>query len=115
MPAPAGLRQHELGGGGRPADLERPQGGGVRLACPGGRAGAGGDPGAHGDRALRELLALQSSDWAFLADWELAGDYPEQRAQLHAEALARELRDPGAHATERPRARAVAGGVELTG
>ena len=52
------------------------------------------------DRALRELLALQSSDWAFLADWELAGDYPEQRAQLHAEALARELRDPGAHAAE---------------
>jgi 1,4-alpha-glucan branching enzyme len=52
------------------------------------------------DRALRELLALQSSDWAFLADWELAGDYPEQRAQLHAEALARELRDPGAHGPE---------------
>ncbi len=46
------------------------------------------------DRALRELLALQSSDWAFLADWELAGDYPEQRAQLHAEALAATLREP---------------------
>jgi 1,4-alpha-glucan branching enzyme len=52
------------------------------------------------DRALRELLALQSSDWAFLADWELAGDYPEQRAQLHAEALARELRDSGVHASK---------------
>ena len=49
------------------------------------------------DRALRELLALQSSDWAFLADWELAGEYPEERAQLHADALARELREPGAH------------------
>jgi 1,4-alpha-glucan branching enzyme len=52
------------------------------------------------DRALRELLALQSSDWAFLADRELAGDYPEERAQLHAEALARELRDPGAYGSE---------------
>jgi 1,4-alpha-glucan branching enzyme len=58
------------------------------AATPGGRAT---------DRALRELLALQSSDWAFLADRELAGDYPEERAQLHADALARELRAPGAH------------------
>jgi 1,4-alpha-glucan branching enzyme len=46
------------------------------------------------DRSLRELLALQSSDWAFLADRELAGDYPEQRAQLHAEAFARTLGEP---------------------
>jgi 1,4-alpha-glucan branching enzyme len=46
------------------------------------------------DRSLRELLALQSSDWAFLADRELAGDYPEQRAQLHADAFAAVLREP---------------------
>jgi 1,4-alpha-glucan branching enzyme len=45
-------------------------------------------------RALRELLALQSSDWAFLADRELAGDYPEQRAQLHADAFTETLREP---------------------
>jgi 1,4-alpha-glucan branching enzyme len=48
-----------------------------------------------GDRALRELLALQSSDWAFLASRELAGDYPRERAGGHAEALARAL-DPQA-------------------
>ncbi|HEX5195546.1 MAG TPA: 1,4-alpha-glucan branching protein domain-containing protein [Solirubrobacteraceae bacterium] len=47
-----------------------------------------------GERALRELLALQSSDWAFLHRFELAGDYPEQRARLHADALAAALRDP---------------------
>jgi 1,4-alpha-glucan branching enzyme len=47
-------------------------------------------------RALRELLALQSSDWAFLADRDLAGEYPEERAQLHADALASALRDPAA-------------------
>jgi 1,4-alpha-glucan branching enzyme len=39
------------------------------------------------DRALRELLALQASDWAFQITHALAGDYPRQRAQAHAEAL----------------------------
>jgi 1,4-alpha-glucan branching enzyme len=39
------------------------------------------------DRALRELLALQSSDWAFQVTRDLAGDYPRQRAQAHARAL----------------------------
>ena len=35
------------------------------------------------ERALRELLALQSSDWAFLVTEELAGDYPRERAAAH--------------------------------
>jgi 1,4-alpha-glucan branching enzyme len=42
-------------------------------------------------RALRELLALQSSDWAFLAHREWAGDYPRQRASGHAAQLSRAL------------------------
>jgi len=46
------------------------------------RAGAAAPP-----RALRELLALQSSDWAFIAANALAGDYPERRAAGHAAAL----------------------------
>jgi 1,4-alpha-glucan branching enzyme len=50
------------------------------------------------DRALRELLALQSSDWAFLAARELAGNYPRERARAHAEAFARAL-DPNADLT----------------
>jgi 1,4-alpha-glucan branching enzyme len=53
---------------------------------------------AHGrrpsDAALRELLALQSSDWAFLAHRRLAGDYPVQRARDHAAALERALAHP---------------------
>jgi 1,4-alpha-glucan branching enzyme len=49
--------------------------------------------GAPRPRALRELLALQSSDWAFLHDRELAGDYPEQRAAGHAAALREALAD----------------------
>jgi 1,4-alpha-glucan branching enzyme len=41
------------------------------------------------DAALRQLLALQSSDWAFLASRGTAGEYPRERAQGHAQALAR--------------------------
>jgi 1,4-alpha-glucan branching enzyme len=40
-----------------------------------------------GERALRELLALQSSDWAFMVTRRLAGDYPRERADGHARAL----------------------------
>jgi 1,4-alpha-glucan branching enzyme len=38
-------------------------------------------------RAARELLALQSSDWAFMDHRGQAGDYPYSRATAHAEAL----------------------------
>jgi 1,4-alpha-glucan branching enzyme len=44
-----------------------------------------------GPRALRELLALQSSDWAFLASRATAGDYPIQRARAHRHNLERAL------------------------
>ena len=40
-------------------------------------AALGADP---SPRALRELLALQSSDWAFLIANATAGDYPRERA-----------------------------------
>jgi 1,4-alpha-glucan branching enzyme len=43
------------------------------------------------ERALRELLALQSSDWAFLHTRGTAGDYPRQRAEGHLRALERAL------------------------
>jgi 1,4-alpha-glucan branching enzyme len=42
-------------------------------------------------RAVRELLALQSSDWAFLAGRGTAGDYPVQRARKHLETFDRAL------------------------
>jgi 1,4-alpha-glucan branching enzyme len=40
-----------------------------------------------GERAARELLGLQASDWAFLDRREQAGDYPFQRSTGHARAL----------------------------
>jgi 1,4-alpha-glucan branching enzyme len=39
-------------------------------------------------RALRELLALQSSDWAFLVTRGTAGLYPRERFSSHADAFA---------------------------
>ena len=33
------------------------------------------------ERAARELLALQASDWAFMVTRELAGDYPRERVR----------------------------------
>ena len=46
------------------------------------------------DRALRELLALQSSDWAFLISAGTAGDYPRERAEGHRAAFEAALADP---------------------
>jgi 1,4-alpha-glucan branching enzyme len=39
------------------------------------------------ERAARELLALQSSDWAFQVTHEQAGEYPVERVEAHAAAL----------------------------
>ena len=50
---------------------------------------------AAGDRAVRELLALQSSDWAFLASAGTAGEYLRERFDGHAAALRAALADPG--------------------
>lgn len=47
-------------------------------------------------RAARELLALQSSDWAFMATKDLASSYPRERATAHSanlDAALRALRD----------------------
>ncbi len=43
--------------------------------------------GAAAERAVRELLAVQASDWAFLDRRRQAGDYPWQRTTGHARAL----------------------------
>jgi 1,4-alpha-glucan branching enzyme len=50
-------------------------------------ARAGGPAGPALERAARELLAIQSSDWAFITTYELAADYPQQRLAGHLEEL----------------------------
>jgi 1,4-alpha-glucan branching enzyme len=52
------------------------------------RTGAG-----AGEAAVRELLALQSSDWAFMVARGLAVPYARERFAHHRDALARALRD----------------------
>ncbi len=46
-------------------------------------------------RAVRELLALQSSDWAFLVSQNLAEPYGRERAAAHRAALDAALAAPG--------------------
>jgi 1,4-alpha-glucan branching enzyme len=48
-----------------------------------------------GYEAVRQLLALQSSDWAFLSTRGSAGDYPGQRAAAHGRALTEALAQVG--------------------
>lgn len=47
-------------------------------------------------RAVRELLALQSSDWAFLVSRNLAEPYGRERATAHRAQLEAALAEPGA-------------------
>jgi 1,4-alpha-glucan branching enzyme len=56
----------------------------LRTVAAAGGARAG-DPAL--ERAARELLALQSSDWAFQLTYELSDDYPRRRIGGHVEQL----------------------------
>jgi 1,4-alpha-glucan branching enzyme len=49
------------------------------------------EPRAAAERALRELLALQASDWAFMETRELAGEYPIERVREHGASYAAAL------------------------
>jgi 1,4-alpha-glucan branching enzyme len=55
------------------------------------RALTAGLPRPAAERATRELLAVQSSDWAFLDKRGQAGDYAFQRVTAHGEAFAEAL------------------------
>ncbi|MGI9019138.1 MAG: 1,4-alpha-glucan branching protein domain-containing protein [Solirubrobacterales bacterium] len=55
---------------------------------------SGATAGAAAERATRELLALQASDWAFLDSRGQAGDYPYARAVAHGEALLEAINSP---------------------
>jgi 1,4-alpha-glucan branching enzyme len=73
------------------------------------------EPRAALERAARELLAIQSSDWAFMATRETAGDYPRERVRGHVgqldEALAA-LANGGAGAPD-PALRGLAPALDL--
>jgi 1,4-alpha-glucan branching enzyme len=59
------------------------------------RAVSAGLRGAAVERAARELLAAQASDWAFLDQRGQAGDYAYQRAADHSRAMLEAIDSPG--------------------
>ena len=73
----------------------------VRAGLPGGRA----------ERAARELLAVQASDWAFLDRRGQAGDYAWQRSTDHSRALYEAI---GCNRDTDPRMRSLAPDLRLT-
>jgi 1,4-alpha-glucan branching enzyme len=98
-PAPAGALADAVTSWGTPRDLSTWSGPPVADMAWAARAAeldvlAAGA--AVGERAVRELLALQSSDWAFLVTRDTAGPYPRERFDGHASALRAALAD--AHA-----------------
>jgi 1,4-alpha-glucan branching enzyme len=58
----------------------------LRVVAAAAEHGANGARGAL-ERAARELLLLQSSDWAFLETRRLAAEYPRERVASHAAAV----------------------------
>ena len=97
LPAPAGLPVTTWG---TPRDLSTWSGPAVaglaRDARDGELRALAAGPGI-GPRAVRELLALQSSDWAFLVTRDLAAPYGRERAAGHRAALDAALAAPGEH------------------
>ena len=52
------------------------------------------------DAAIRELLALQSSDWAFMCSRAIAKPYARERFERHRSALASALREGPLHSSQ---------------
>ena len=81
---------------GKPKDLttwDSPQVADIAFAARRGEletvaaAATGRDRGPALERAVRELLALQASDWSFQVTHDLASDYPRKRVESHSREL----------------------------
>ena len=114
----AARRRVELGRGKEPRDLGLPGRWRTSPGPPGAPSCACCAQSADGRltrdaalRAARELLALQSSDWAFMDHRGQAGDYPYARATAHAQGPARghRLRRGGRRTRAQPRPRPQSG------
>jgi 1,4-alpha-glucan branching enzyme len=64
------------------------------------------------ERSARELLALQSSDWAFMETRSLAADYPRRRVRNHAAAFERALAAARPHVEDSRDVAAAASPIE---
>jgi 1,4-alpha-glucan branching enzyme len=98
-PTPAGALAEQVTSWGTPRDLSTwsgPQVADIAWATRSAELDVLAAGSAVGERAVRELLALQSSDWAFLVTRDSAGPYPRERFDGHAAALRAALADPTA-------------------
>jgi 1,4-alpha-glucan branching enzyme len=86
-PAPVGLGVTSWGAGRDLRTWSAPAAGGLAWRQRDAELRALGATPTPGERALRELLALQSSDWAFLISQDTAGDYPRERFDDHLQAF----------------------------
>jgi 1,4-alpha-glucan branching enzyme len=75
------------------------------------RAVRAGLPGGHAERAARELLAAQASDWTFLDRRGQAGDYAWERVVDHSRALYEAI---GCDRVIDPRMRSLAPDLRMT-
>jgi 1,4-alpha-glucan branching enzyme len=91
VPAPTDLLVSSWGDGGGLHTWSGPQVAELAWAARASELRLAAIDGRPHERALRELLALQSSDWAFLHTQATAGDYPLQRARGHRRALERTI------------------------
>ena len=82
-----------------------------RLELRVARALSAGLRGAGAERAVRELLATQASDWAFLDQRRQAGDYAFLRAISHSHAALEAIDSP---AIADPRMRALSPDLSLS-
>jgi len=113
-PAPAGELGERVTSWGEPRDLSTwsgPQVADMAWAARAAELDVLAAPG--GERAVRELLALQSSDWAFLVTRDTAGGYPRERFDAHLAQLRAALGDPQADVALRNLAPHVAAGALL--
>jgi 1,4-alpha-glucan branching enzyme len=93
-PAPPDLEPSTWGTGGDLRTWSGPAVGGHAGGRGAGGLSARAATDGSGERALRELLALQSSDWAFLTSAGTAGEYPRERAREHARRFDEALEHP---------------------
>jgi 1,4-alpha-glucan branching enzyme len=82
----------------------------LRTVAAAARAGGGHDA---LERAARELLALQASDWAFQVTRDLASDYPRERVRAHAAGVDAALAALASSASVEPALRGLAPYLEL--
>ncbi|MDQ6608190.1 MAG: DUF1957 domain-containing protein [Actinomycetota bacterium] len=91
VPAPPGLGVSSWGEGGDLRTWSAPCVADFAWSARTAELNAFAAAGTPSERALRELLALQASDWAFISYRDWAGEYPRQRVREHVAALERAL------------------------